>query len=71
MQNHPHWEHQFWDEAKAREFMESNYSWFLPIFDAYPHDIQHLDAIRYFILYHYGGFYRDLYYTPHDYFLVA
>jgi inositol phosphorylceramide mannosyltransferase catalytic subunit len=60
LQNHPHWEHQFWDEAKAREFMESNYSWFLPIFDAYPHDIQRRDAIRYFILYHYGGFYLDM-----------
>ena len=60
LQNHPNWEHQFWDEAKARKFMEENYSWFLPIFDAYPHDIQRRDAIRYFILYHYGGFYIDM-----------
>jgi len=60
LQHHPNWDHQFWDEARARKFMESNYSWFLPIFDAYPHDIQRRDAIRYFILYHYGGFYIDM-----------
>lgn len=60
LQNHPDWEYQFWDEAKARQFMAENYSWFLPIFDAYPYDIQRRDAIRYFILYHYGGFYLDM-----------
>jgi mannosyltransferase OCH1-like enzyme len=58
--HHLNWEHQFWDEAKARKFMTEHYSWFLPIFDAYPHDIQRRDAIRYFILYHYGGFYLDM-----------
>ena len=60
LQNHPDWKHQFWDEAKARKFMSENYLWFLPIFDAYPYDIQRRDAIRYFILYHYGGFYLDM-----------
>ncbi|MEE6162468.1 glycosyltransferase [Cylindrospermopsis raciborskii DSH] len=60
LQNHPHWEYQFWDERKARGFMTDNYPWFLPVFDAYPHDIQRRDAIRYFILYHYGGFYLDM-----------
>ena len=52
LQNHPHWEYQFWDERKARGFMTDNYPWFLPVFDAYPHDIQRRDAIRYFILSH-------------------
>lgn len=60
LQNHPDWEHQFWDEARARKFMEADYSCFLPIFDAYPYDIQRRDAIRYFILNHYGGFYLDM-----------
>ncbi|WP_304010876.1 glycosyltransferase [Cylindrospermopsis raciborskii] len=57
LQNHSHWEYQFWNEEKARQFMAENFSWFLPTFDAYPHDIQRRDAIRYFILYHYGRFY--------------
>ncbi|MGC8451958.1 MAG: glycosyltransferase family 32 protein [Cylindrospermopsis raciborskii] len=60
LQNHSHWEYQFWNEEKARQFMAENFSWFLPTFDAYPHDIQRRDAIRYFILYHYGGFYLDM-----------
>ncbi|MHC5717413.1 MAG: glycosyltransferase family 32 protein [Nostoc sp.] len=60
LHHHPDWEHQFWDEARARKFMADNYSWFLPIFDAYPHKIQRFDAIRYFILHHYGGFYIDM-----------
>lgn len=57
---HPHWEYSFWDEAKAKKFMEANYAWFMPVFDAYPYPIQRWDAIRYFILYHYGGFYMDM-----------
>jgi len=60
LQNHPHWEHQFWDEAKCHKFMEDNYSWFLPVYDSYPYMINRCDAIRYFILYHYGGFYLDM-----------
>ncbi|HLP89579.1 MAG TPA: glycosyltransferase [Nostocaceae cyanobacterium] len=60
LKKHPLWEHQFWDEARARKFMSENYAWFLPTFDAYPYDIQRRDAIRYFILYHYGGFYLDM-----------
>jgi len=60
LKHHPNWEHQFWDEARAYEFMRANYSWFLPVYDAYPYDIQRRDAIRYFILHYYGGFYLDM-----------
>lgn len=59
-QHHPHWQQEFWDEARARKFMQDNYPWFLPTFDAYPYKIQRFDAIRYFILHHYGGFYLDM-----------
>ncbi|MDJ0732643.1 MAG: glycosyltransferase [Nostocaceae cyanobacterium] len=59
-EHHPHWEHVFWDETKARKFMEENYSWFLSVFDSYPYPIQRFDAIRYFILHYYGGFYVDM-----------
>lgn len=36
------------------------YPWFLETFDTYRFPIQRADAIRYFILAHYGGVYIDL-----------
>ena len=44
----------------ARDFVAENYSWFLDTFDNYDQPIQRADAIRYFILVHYGGVYIDL-----------
>ncbi len=58
--NHLDWEYIFWDETKCRILLEKNYSWFLPVYDAYPYWIQRCDAIRYFILDYYGGFYVDM-----------
>lgn len=58
--NHPNWEHYFWDEEKSRTFIQEKYSWFLEVYDSYPHRIQRCDAIRYFLLHHYGGFYIDM-----------
>jgi hypothetical protein len=49
-----------WTDASSREFIAENYSWFLDTFDNYTYPIQRADAIRYFILYHYGGIYLDL-----------
>ena len=36
------------------------YEWFLETWDAYPYNIERADAIRYFVLHHYGGIYLDL-----------
>jgi len=36
------------------------YPWFLETFDGYPYPIQRADAIRYFVLHHFGGVYIDL-----------
>ncbi|RUS95008.1 hypothetical protein DSM106972_091680 [Dulcicalothrix desertica PCC 7102] len=58
--HHPHWEHYFWDEAKSRTFIQEKYPWFIEVYDSYPHRIQRCDAIRYFILHYYGGFYIDM-----------
>lgn len=60
LQHHPHWEHYFWDEANSKQFMVANYSWFLPVYESYAYPIQRWDAIRYFLLHHYGGFYLDM-----------
>ncbi|KAI0832356.1 nucleotide-diphospho-sugar transferase [Trametes gibbosa] len=44
----------------AREFIARHYSWYLDVYDGYKYPIQRADAIRYFVLYHYGGIYIDL-----------
>lgn len=45
---------------KSREFIAAEYPWFIETFDSYPFPIQRADAIRYFILAHFGGTYMDL-----------
>ena len=51
---------QLWTDAKSREFVAAEYPWFLDTFDGYSFPIQRADAIRYFVLAHYGGVYIDL-----------
>lgn len=60
LENHPDWKHYFWDENQSRNFIQEKYSWFLETYDSYPYMIQRCDAIRYFLLHHYGGFYIDM-----------
>ncbi|CBQ71693.1 related to SUR1-required for mannosylation of sphingolipids [Sporisorium reilianum SRZ2] len=57
---HPDYEYMLWTDADSRKFIAQHYHWFLPVFDAYPYPIQRADAIRYFVLHHYGGIYMDL-----------
>jgi mannosyltransferase OCH1-like enzyme len=52
--------HQLWTNEKSRDFIQTEYPWFLETYDAYPYPIMRADAIRYFILSHYGGIYIDL-----------
>ena len=49
-----------WTDASSREFIAEHYPWFLDTFDNYTYPIQRADAIRYFVLYHFGGVYIDL-----------
>jgi len=58
--NHPTWEYKLWTDEDLLEFIEKEYPWFAPFYKTYPHQIQRVDAARYFILYHYGGVYADL-----------
>lgn len=53
-------EYMLWTDSSSREFIAKQYPWFLDTFDAYTYPIQRADAIRYFILHHYGGVYLDL-----------
>ncbi|KFG81275.1 hypothetical protein MANI_024160 [Metarhizium anisopliae] len=60
-QNPPgNWTHFLWTDEKGRDFIRSFYSWFLPIYDSYPYNVQRFDALRYLLLHHYGGIYLDL-----------
>ncbi|KAI0347225.1 hypothetical protein BDW22DRAFT_1404840 [Trametopsis cervina] len=56
----PDYEYMLWTDASSREFIAKEYPWFLDTFDGYTYPIQRADAIRYFVLYHYGGIYLDL-----------
>lgn len=53
-------EYMLWTDKKSDEFIAEHYSWFSPTFRGYKYPIQRADAIRYFVLHHYGGVYLDL-----------
>ena len=57
---HPDWEYNLWTNKDNKVFIQKNYPWFLKIYEDYSKDIFRADAVRYFILYHYGGLYVDL-----------
>jgi mannosyltransferase OCH1-like enzyme len=56
----PSYQHYFWTDETARDFIQANFDWFLPTYDGYPYQIQRVDALRYFLLWHYGGVYMDM-----------
>jgi inositol phosphorylceramide mannosyltransferase catalytic subunit len=58
--HHPNWAYVFWTDSAIQEFLSTEFSWFLPIYNTYPYDIQRVDAARYFILYTFGGIYADI-----------
>ena len=57
---HPDYKYILWNKKKSRDFIKKNFNWFLPVWDKYRYTIQKVDAIRYFILYEYGGIYSDI-----------
>ena len=57
---HTDYKYILWGRKTSREFIKNHYNWFLNLYDSYPYNIQRVDAIRYFILYHYGGIYSDI-----------
>lgn len=57
---HQGWEFHLWDNEKSRQLIETDYPWFLPVYDAYDKPIFKADAICYFILHRFGGLYVDL-----------
>ena len=57
---HPDWQYRFWGKKDIRNFLETEFPDFIPIYDAYPFNVQRWDAIRYLILYKIGGLYVDM-----------
>lgn len=60
IQNHPEWNYMFWDDSDCRRIVADNFPSFLSIFDSYQYPIQRADAVRYIIMYIYGGVYIDM-----------
>lgn len=57
---HPDWEFKLWTDEDARNFIATEFPEALENYDSYPYTIQRVDAIRYYILLKFGGFYLDL-----------
>lgn len=60
LERNPEYKYILWTDESARDFINEHYNWFLPTFDSYPYNIMRADAIRYFVLSHFGGIYIDL-----------
>ncbi len=60
LKHHPDWDYKLWTDRDNREFIASHHGWFLETYDSYRHEIERVDAVRYFILLTYGGVYLDL-----------
>lgn len=54
------WEYVLMTDEDNRNMVKKHFPDFLPYYDAFPHNIQRCDAIRYMFLYLYGGLYIDL-----------
>ncbi|MFP5230537.1 MAG: FkbM family methyltransferase [Acidobacteriota bacterium] len=52
------WE--LWDDSDNRNFIATEFPWFLKTYDAYAAEIYRADVVRYFYLYLRGGIYADL-----------
>ncbi len=49
-----------WTDEGVDDFIKTKYPAFYPIFRAYDKNIKRFDAVRYFLLYEYGGIYADM-----------
>lgn len=52
--------HFYWTDDNGREFLMLNYPWFISTWDSYETAVQKADALRYFVLHHYGGIFLDM-----------
>jgi hypothetical protein len=60
LKQNPDWEYWFWTDKDAETFIKSKYPKYYDMYMKYPQAIHRADAMRYFILYEFGGWYADL-----------
>ncbi|OWF49825.1 mannosyl phosphorylinositol ceramide synthase CSH1-like [Mizuhopecten yessoensis] len=58
--NHPDWEYFLWTDESAHALIKDKYPFLLSTFDNYSEGIRKADALRYVILYEFGGVYADM-----------
>ncbi|KAB5583622.1 nucleotide-diphospho-sugar transferase [Coniochaeta sp. 2T2.1] len=56
----PDFEVKLWTELSSWDFIAREYPWFLDTYEGYRFPVQRVDAVRYFLMLHYGGIYIDL-----------
>ncbi len=57
--HHPNWEYRLWDNDKINKFIFDFYPEYSEKYNNFKYNIQRWDAIRYLILYKFGGLYVD------------
>lgn len=60
LKKHPSWAYKLWTDVDNRRLIRRSYPWFLKTYDSFPRPIQRVDAVKYFILFTFGGVYADL-----------
>ena len=58
-EKNPSYEQYIWTDATAHQFMRTHFAWFLQTYTEHLLPFQRVDALRYFLLWHYGGIYLD------------
>ncbi|KAL3880234.1 hypothetical protein ACJMK2_032483 [Sinanodonta woodiana] len=59
-EHHSNYAYMLWTDKMALKFVEDMFPMILPFYVNYRHNLQRADAVRYMILYEYGGVYADL-----------
>ncbi|KAI5461824.1 putative glycosyl transferase [Mariannaea sp. PMI_226] len=57
---HPGWQTYMWTDEKAEEFVAQRFPQVLDIWKSYRYPVQRIDALRYMVLYEYGGVILDM-----------
>ncbi|KAJ6032635.1 mannosyl phosphorylinositol ceramide synthase SUR1 [Penicillium herquei] len=59
LEQNPSYVQYAWTDETAHQFIESHFPWFLSTYTDYRLPLQRIDALRYFLLCHFGGVYMD------------
>ncbi|ELU07411.1 hypothetical protein CAPTEDRAFT_199084 [Capitella teleta] len=57
---HPKWEYWFWQASDVRLFLSTCFPEYVQLYKKYPVTVNRADAMRYFVLFAFGGLYLDL-----------